>query len=93
MNNYDNFSSVVNINTLQCAANESSIESQVCGSDGVTYSSTCTLLQTTVDVRIAHSGACENDECTSMGEVSSAVDYNYVKHFIFISYRFAVVME
>ena len=42
----------------------------MCGSDNNTYPSICNLLQTTVDVQIAHSGACESEECTRYGEVS-----------------------
>lgn len=43
---------------------------EVCGTDNQTYSSLCSLLQTSRNVQVAHAGACEDEECQT-GPVST----------------------
>ncbi|XP_064392880.1 protein jagged-1-like isoform X2 [Halichondria panicea] len=75
----DQLRTCIDLDTLQCTGNESSLilGFEVCGSDNITYSSICSLLQNTVDVQIASSGSCESEECTSIGEVCGSDGVTY----------------
>ena len=44
----------------------------VCGTNGMTYSSICRLLQDTGNVEVAYAGDCDADDCTG-GPVSSNI--------------------
>jgi hypothetical protein len=41
----------------------------VCGTDGKSYSSMCTLIQSSPQTQVAHNGECNRRECTTSGEV------------------------
>ena len=49
--------------TNSTSSDEETVDDTICGSDNETYASLCDLVQTTTNVYVVHTGACEDPEC------------------------------
>ena len=96
-----NLFSLVDVNQLSCPVEEevgppeeepstvSPESTDICGSDGETYSSLCQLIQTTSNVRVAHAGPCDSPDCQT-GEVrvqSRGVGFRSTHPCIMMNYK------